>query len=227
MINFERPQKVSSENNSEIKKTPMIILKKYMGYIIVSIITFFLSWNMSISINVPTDMNVPLLKKDNSKLKVANRKLKQENKRLIAKQRSMKKMVKKHRENRVKKIINRSKRKIATAPTKMVPLLGTVAIIAMTTYDITNYCEDVDDMKNLETTLFGDIQSDKYLLEIEKICKMDIEKELKPILGEKYDTIKDSFDGSMKWIEENSETSSKWLEENSKVGLDKLKSLFD
>jgi len=184
------------------------IFKKYIGYIIVSISIFLLSWNISISINNPST----LLKYENKQLIKKNKILKAKNRKLITKQKIITKKIQQHRKKTVSKLINRSKNKLATAPAKMVPLLGVATIIAMTTYDIKAYCQDINDIKSLETTLFGDIKSDDMIVEIDEICNLDIEKKLKPILGDKYKSIKDDFKGSIKWIEDNTKSSFEALE---------------
>lgn len=125
-------------------------------------------------------------------LKNSNVKLKRKNKKLQNKQKAIKKKIVQRRKRIINRNFRRAEKQIAKAPLKMVPWVGIPVIIAMTSFEVKEYCEDIKEIKCFENDLFGidqNVTSDKE----KKICGMDVEAELKPMAEQQYKE-------SKKWI---------------------------
>jgi len=114
--------------------------------------------------------------------------LKRMNAKLVAKQKSYetktknnKKRMQKHRKALISKKLARAKFKLANAPLKMIPFVGTTAIVAATANDIHNYCQDIKEFKAFEVTLFGSLD-DNVTKDEEQLCGFDIGEDLLPLL---------------------------------------------
>ena len=114
--------------------------------------------------------------------------LKRMNTKLVAKQKSYetksknnKKRMKKHLTPLISKKLPRAKFKLANAPLKMIPFVGTTAIVAATANYIHNYCQDIKEFKAFEGAMFGSLD-DNVTKDEEQLCGFDIGEELLPLL---------------------------------------------
>jgi hypothetical protein len=98
------------------------------------------------------------LQRENRRLAHQNKKLSSQNSKLSQNQKRIRAGVISHRQKMTKTLISRGKSKIASAPAKAIPFLGTATIIAMTTLEIQSYCDDIKEMDNFEKELFGSLE---------------------------------------------------------------------
>jgi len=143
--------------------------------------------------------------------------LKSENKALETQKRSLetinkhnKERINEYRNSLIAKKLKRAKLQLAQASIgTIIPLAGSTAIIALTANDIHNFCQDIQELKELETFMFGTF--DHAASEDEKLlCTYDIQKELLHAL-DKYP--KDSE----KWMKDQY----KKIEDKAKKKMDK------
>ncbi len=115
------------------------------------------------------------LTKQNKKLHKLNTKLTKTNKKLIARKKHIHNRITKRRKKLTSMKLSKIKDKLITAGPKMTPIIGISTIIASTTYDVNNYCKEIEEMENFEYQLFGDqnIKKDKN-----KICGVNVKNEL-------------------------------------------------
>ena len=132
--------------------------------------------------------------------------LKSKNKVLANKHSNIKNKIKQRRSTLVSTKLNRAKNKILKAPSKIIPFAGAFATVAYTTLEIEQYCEDIEEYKRFEKSLFG--TSDNNITNDEKLlCGIDVENHLKKEL-DKY-----KYDSNM-WIEKQYDNSRQWLHKN-------------
>lgn len=176
-----------------------------MKFLISILITLIISMGIGVKYffdkSMLFDTKLKKLQHKNKNLTANNSKLKKSKKQLIAKQRTIHKRMKTQRKKFTKKLLLRTEAKLASAPTKAVPLIGIPIIIGMTANDINAYCEDIKVMKEFENSLFGVVENNTTIEE-EKICGMNVEKELKPIVEKQY------YD-SLNWVEKSSKDAMK------------------
>jgi hypothetical protein len=150
--------------------------------------------NDLISMNEVLKTSNMKITKNNNQLKTKNKKLIQKNNKLVNRERKIHQSIKARRKKLTSIKLSRAKTKLITAGTKMTPILGISAIIAATTYDIKNYCDDISEMEQFEYNLFGD----KNLKSTNnKICGINIEEKLN-YTGENIKNIHTKFINSMK-----------------------------
>jgi len=119
------------------------------------------------------------LRKKNTKLSSEKKSLSKQNKKHIA---SRKNMRTKYKNRRIKltnqKLIQANKKLISAAP-KMIPFVAIPVVVAATSYDIKNYCDEITEMEKFEYELFGE----KTPLNVDdKICGVVNYKSLQIVL---------------------------------------------
>lgn len=171
----------------------MNFIKKYLLYILSSALVVMGGWNINMQMEL-------------GKMRVMKSNLAKKNKALLTQQKQSAKRFAKHKANKSKQLLSRAKKKIASAPAKVVPLLGVAAIITMTSADVYDYCRDLKDMNALEKELFERVSENNTTAQIEAICNLDIPAHLKPKLQSQYDqlihTISNRYDASILWIKD-------------------------
>jgi len=119
----------------------------------------------------------------------------------MRKQKIIQKKFSKHKQKFTKRLVNRANKKIATAPAKIVPLLGVATIITMTTIDVNAFCDDINEMNTLEKNMFGKVTNSEWADEVSRVCNYDIKKHLSPQLQKQYDKptqyIKSTYNSSI------------------------------
>ena len=113
-----------------------------------------------------------------------------------------------------KRFAKRAGQKIASAPSKIVPLLGVATVITMTTLEIKDMCSDMKELEALNSLFPNEhntttADSNNF----QKFCNYDLEKDLKPLLDAKYDN-------SLNWVKENSNKSLDWIQHHSNNSID-------
>lgn len=108
-----------------------------------------------------------------SKTSLENVRLKSENNKLTQDRETRKKKFSKKRQQMRASKISRIKQTIAKAPSKMIPYIGIGLIAASTTYDVKEYCNDIDEMQELEIDIFGNSDDD-----VKQLCGVEYEVEL-------------------------------------------------
>ncbi len=111
--------------------------------------------------------------------------LHKKNKSLISQKRKINHRVKQERKNIVKKHINRTKKKIASAPAKMVPFLGASLVVAMTAYDIQESCEDIKEFQEFEQDICN-LSSIEFEQNNNDLCGLSFEA-LKKLISIEYE----------------------------------------
>jgi len=121
--------------------------------------------------------------------------LKNVNKKLVKNQEAIKKKITDRRKTLVSQKLDRAKRKIIKAPSSMVPIVGAVAIVGFTTYEIREYCSDIQEYKDFEKSIFANV--DQTITEDERLlCGLNVEEELLPELKKYSNT-------SVDWLKDN------------------------
>jgi len=229
------------------------IIKKYLTLMLISTIVMLTGWNFKLSgwgmaNAMKPASKLKLLEAENKKLKNNNSKLENSNKsltnnnknfqkknnKLLAQRKAFKKQFLTYRENYTKSLVSRAKKKIASAPAKAIPLVGTAAIIGLTVYEVNSVCKDMDDLDKLEKNMFGESSDINSSLKAERkaVCELDIENSLMPLVEKRYDEsvnwFKEKSKNSQDWFSQKSTDSKKWMESvstdsyswlNEKLGL--------
>ena len=117
--------------------------------------------------------------KFNIQKKTANN-LHKKNKALISQKNKIRTKLKDRRKHIIQKHLRRSEKKIALAPTKMIPFVGMPLIITMTAYDIKEFKVFEKDICNIAYDNNNDTEDD--------ICGLNID-ELKMIIKKQYENI--------------------------------------
>jgi Tfp pilus assembly protein PilE len=158
--------------------------------------------------------DVSTFKKTNGKLIKKNKELSNSNKKLLNRHASIKSRIK-ARNKKVNSItMSRIAKKFATAPSRMVPLLGIGITVTTTANEIHDSCNDMSDRLAFEQVLFGNAAS----LESETLCGVDVESKLqesalvidadmKKLLESsqaKYDVVYKNLGGYLHYLEERS-----------------------
>ena len=99
--------------------------------------------------------------------------LKVQNANLVTKNRTNKKIIKKHRKAMKTRNMGRIKNKIISAPAKSIPLLGTAVIASATASDIYDLCQDIKAFEELESSMFGPLEVNETQNE-DEICGFDL-----------------------------------------------------
>jgi len=100
--------------------------------------------------------------------------LTRKNKKLITKQNQIKQKLQDRRVNLAKSKLSKAKYKLGKAAVGVIPFIGTGAIVALTYEEIKAYCDDINEFKQFEKSIFEDTKDSK--LDEEKIiCGYDIE----------------------------------------------------
>ena len=215
------------------------MIKKYLTLILISTIIMLMGWNFKLSgwgmVNAmkPTS-KLKLLETENKKLKNSNSKLENSNKslrknnksfkkhnnKLLAQKKAFKKQFLTYRENYTKSLVGRAKKKIASAPAKAVPFIGTAAIVGLTVYEVNLACQDMNDLDKLEKDMFGENSDIDTSLKAERkaVCELDIENGLMPLVEKQYDK-------SINWVQEKSQNSQDWISETSKDSKEWVKDI--
>ena len=108
--------------------------------------------------------------------------LKVQNANLVTKNRTNKKIIKKHRKALKTKNMARIKNKIDSVPAKSIPLLGTVVIASATASDIYDLCQDIKAFEELEQSMFGPMGADETQSE-DEICGFDLNETVDAIVA--------------------------------------------
>ncbi len=116
------------------------------------------------------------LSKANTKLTSKNQKLVKQNKNLVSQRTKAKRMVAEHRKKTIRRNMSRASKKMAKASGSMIPFAGITVIAVATADDIKDYCSDIKDVQELESTLFGETTS-RSSKEIE-YCHESVGKEI-------------------------------------------------
>ncbi|MBT3280392.1 MAG: hypothetical protein HOF69_03985 [Campylobacteraceae bacterium] len=124
--------------------------------------------------------------KFNIQKKTANN-LHKKNKALISQKNKIRTKLKDRRKHIIQKHLRRSEKKIALAPTKMIPFVGMPLIITMTAYDIKESCDDIKEFKVFEKDICN-IAYDNNNDTEDDICGLNID-ELKMIIKKQYENI--------------------------------------
>ena len=122
-------------------------------------------------------------------------KLEKNNKKLAKQQEKIKNKIKERRKKITKRNLKRAERKIGKAAASMVPYIGIPVIVGTATLEINEYCEDIKEMKKFENDLFGNLENNDSQ-DQEKLCGMNIEEELKPLVEQQYEDSKEWIDKS-------------------------------
>jgi len=143
-------------------------------------------------------------------LKLKNKELKTLNKSLETQNNNNKEQMRKYRDALISKKLKKAKLKLTQASVStIIPLAGTTSVMALTYNDIRDYCQDVQEFKAFEASLFGTF--DQEVTEDEKrLCKYDMQKELLPDLDQYPQDSKE-------WIKDKY----KKLEDKTKKKIDK------
>lgn len=133
------------------------------------------------------------------KLTKENIDLVRSNKLLNDQKKQVKRRISDRRKKLTKRNIIRAERKLVKAAGSMIPVAGIAVITTATAFEIKEYCDDIREMKSFESELFDD---NELVIdpEEEKLCGIDVEKELQPIakaqideakqwIGDSYDTV--------------------------------------
>ena len=99
--------------------------------------------------------------------------LKVQNANLVTKNRTNKKIIKKHRKALKTKNMARIKKKIVSVPAKSIPLLGTAVIASATASDIYDLCQDIQAFEELEKSMFGPLEYEETQNR-DEICGFDL-----------------------------------------------------
>jgi len=126
--------------------------------------------------------------KSNSQLTEKNKTIATNNKNLVNERKRFKSKIIARNRNINKRLIIRAGQKLAKAPTAMVPFAGTAVVVAITSYEIKEICDDIKEVKTFQSELFSE---DIYTQDEDIICGMDIENELKPFATEKLNNAKE------------------------------------
>ena len=125
--------------------------------------------------------NVSSLQKDNGKLAKKNKEISSSNKKLTTRNKALTTRladIKSRIKARNKKVnsttATRMAKKMATAPARMVPIVGIGLTATTTANDIHDSCTDMADIKRFEQNLFGDSEP----LGTETLCGVDVERKL-------------------------------------------------
>ena len=108
--------------------------------------------------------------------------LKVQNANLVTKNRTNKKIIKKHRKTLTTKNMARIKNKIISVPAKSIPLLGTAVIASATASDVYDLCQDIKAFEELEKSMFGPIEDDEIESE-DEICGFDLNETVDAIVA--------------------------------------------
>ncbi len=155
------------------------------------------------------------LEKNTKSLRGKNLKLNKSNQSFVSRHKKIEIKTKAHRAKFTERFMTRAKTKFATAPAKAVPFFGISVIVAMTAHEINSYCTDIEDMKKFEDEVFENNSSDKNSSKKEKLCGIDVEAELKPLMNKEYND-------SLEWISKSSDSAM----ENIKKSYDDTKIYF-
>jgi hypothetical protein len=140
------------------------------------------------------------------------RSLKLKNKELETQNNNHKEQMKKYKNALVAKKLKRAKLKLAQASINtIIPLASTTSIVALTYNDIRDYCQDVQEFKALEASMFGTF--DHEVTEDEKrLCKYDMQEELLPAIDQYPQDSKEWIKDKYKKIEDKTKQKiDKWF----------------
>ena len=171
-------------------------MKQYKKIVVAGVAIFSLTTGMGVNyivnefarfsgiIDKMTKENIDLVRRNNS---------------LREQKKLTKKRISERRKKLTKRNVIRAERKLVKAAGSMIPVAGIAVITTATAFEIKEYCDDIREMKTFESELFGDneLMTDP---EEEKLCGIDVEKELQPIakaqmdearqwIGDSYDTV--------------------------------------
>lgn len=158
--------------------------------------------------------------KNNNMLKNRNKKLIQKNNKLVSKEKRIHRSIQLRRKKLTSIKLNRAKTKLISAGAKMTPIIGISAIVAATTYDIKNYCDDISEMEQFEYSLFGEKNLKSYN---HKICGIDVEarlnqtsKDIKNIHIYFIDSMKRQYNVTENYWNKKTKSFAKVVDENNK-----------
>ncbi len=150
-----------------------------------------------------------------NKMQQENRRLKKKLQMMEKRHKRIKSKLSKRRKEKTKRMIARIERKMAKAPASILPWLGAAVVVGTTTYEVNELCEDIKQDKAFEAELFNQELSGEP--QSEKVCGMDVEKEL-------VATLEEQLGDSKQWIIDS-------YEELSNASMDRLnvyyKQMFD
>ncbi len=129
-----------------------------------------------------------------NKMKQEKRRLKKKLQVMETRHKHIKSQLSKRRKEKAKRTIARIEQKMAKAPASMLPWLGAAVVVGTTTYEINELCTDIKQDKAFEAELFNEAVSVQP--QSEKICGMDVEKELML-------TLEEQLGDSKQWIIES------------------------
>ena len=145
-------------------------------------------------------------------LKLKNQALENQNESLETQNNNYKEQMKKYKNALIAKKLKSAKLKLAQASVStIIPLAGTTSIVALTYNDIRNYCQDVQEFKTLEASMFGTF--DQEVTEDEKrLCKYDMQEELLPAIDQYPQDSKEWIKDKYKKIEDKTKQKiDKWF----------------
>lgn len=154
---------------------------KVLIYILISTVL-----SMGVGLKITFDNSLDYKNKV-SNLEKKNKQLKTKNDTLNKKQKKFKDKMKDRRKAIISRNIKRAEKKLASAPTKMIPLIGIPVIIGMTASDVEAYCNDIEEFKKFENDIF-DYTEESLIDENKKICGMT-EEEIKKHINTQYDNV--------------------------------------
>lgn len=138
------------------------------------------------------------------RLKLKNQALKNQNESLETQNNNYQEQMKKYKNALIAKKLKSAKLKLAQASVNtIIPLASTTSIVALTYNDIRNYCQDVQEFKALEASMFGTF--DHEVTEDEKrLCKYNMQEELLPGIDQYPQDSKEWIKDKYKKIEDKS-----------------------
>lgn len=161
------------------------------GYFLISAAYFS---TVKILSSVLPDIVVPVA--GINKMQQENRRLKKKLHVMEARHKRIKSKLSKRRKGKTKRTLARIEHKIAKAPASMLPWAGDAVVVGTTTYEVNELCIDIKQAKEFEAELFNEVLSAEP--QSEKICGMNVEKELmvhlEEQLGDSKQWIIDSYD---------------------------------
>ena len=172
-------------------------------------VLLFLSLLFSIDTKPPYD-KFSVLEDEIRSLKLKNQALKTLNISLETQTNKNKEQMRQYKNTLITKKLKRAKLKLTQASVSTImPLAGMTSVMALTYNDIRDYCQDVQEFKAFEASMFGTF--DQEVTEDEKrLCKYDMQKELLPDLDQYPQDSKE-------WIKDKY----KKLEDKTKKKIDK------
>lgn len=173
------------------KKYIYIFMIFLFGYFLISAAYFS---TVKILSSVLPDIVVPVA--GINKMQQENRRLKKKLHVMEARHKRIKSKLSKRRKGKTKRTLARIEHKIAKAPASMLPWAGDAVVVGTTTYEVNELCIDIKQAKEFEAELFNEVLSAEP--QSEKICGMNVEKELmvhlEEQLGDSKQWIIDSYD---------------------------------